>query len=255
MSRPPRSLTAIETKLLQSHGGAHSDAPVLPFTATKRMLLLSLDCSMKRLKSPRPVPTLPPHAAGMRIGLLGGTFNPPHDAHRLISVMALKRLKLDRVWWLVTPGNPLKDNAELPSSAERARLAEQLAAHPRIDISMLEEDIGTRYTYDTLAWLKARLPAVRFVWLMGADNLVGFHRWNRWREIADLMPIAVFDRPRSTFTSASAPAAIALSDFRAPEDGASTLANRQAPVWMALHGPRSPLSSTALRHRHLPVRE
>jgi len=207
---------------------------------------------MKRTRSPLPVPALPPHARGMRIGLLGGTFNPPHAAHRLISLIAMKRLGLDRIWWLVTPGNPLKDNSSLPNSAERKAQAEAIAAHPRIDVTLIEDAIGTRYTYDTLKWLKTRNPGIHFVWLMGADNLTGFHRWARWRDIASMMPIAVFDRPGSTLAAARSPAALALAAYRVPENRALTLALQRESSWVFFHGRRSHLSSTLLRIGHKP---
>ncbi len=186
----------------------------------------------------------------MRIGLLGGSFNPPHAAHRLISMVAMKRLGLDRVWWLVTPGNPLKDNSALPASLARQALAQSIAAHPKIDVTLIEDAIGTRYTFDTLSWLKHRNPAVHFVWLMGADNLAGFHRWARWREIASLMPLAVFDRPGSTLAASRSPAALALSRYQIPEFRAKTLALQRTPSWIFFHGRRSSLSSTVLRQRH-----
>ena len=121
----------------------------------------------------------------MRIGLLGGSFNPPHDAHRAISLFAIKRLKLDRVWWLVSPGNPLKDHAALRDLDERADAARNMANDPRIDVSCLEAVIGTRYTVDTVSYLRRRASGLRFVWIMGADNLAQFHRWQNWRRIAD----------------------------------------------------------------------
>ncbi len=208
---------------------------------------------MKRTHNPSPSPRLPLHTRGMRIGLLGGSFNPAHAAHRLISLIAMKRLGLDRVWWLVTPGNPLKDNSMLPHGAERRTLARAIAAHPRIDVTLIEDAIGTRYTYDTLAWLTSRHPDIQFVWLMGADNLAGFHHWARWRDIATLMPIAVFDRPGSTLAAARSPAALALSAYRLPESKAKALAARQKPGWIFFHGRRSHLSSTFLRDRHRPL--
>lgn len=200
-----------------------------------------------RIRSPNVMPRLPRHADGMRIGLLGGSFNPPHEGHRLISQHALRRLRLDRVWWLVTPGNPLKSHAGLPTTEQRVLTARRLASDPRIDVTGVEEDIGTRFTVETLIWLKRRCSNVRFVWLMGADNLESFHRWNRWQDIACLMPIAVFDRPGATLAASHSRAALYLAKDRIPEGRAARLADLQAPAWVFFHGKRSPLSSTALR--------
>jgi nicotinate-nucleotide adenylyltransferase len=133
----------------------------------------------------------------MRIGLLGGSFNPPHGGHALATRLALKRLALDRVWWLVTPGNPLKSQAGLAAVEARVMAARRLAAGPRVAVTDIETEIGSRYTYDTLAWLTRRAPQIRFVWIMGADNLRQFHLWRHWRRIAELVPIAVVDRPGS----------------------------------------------------------
>jgi nicotinate-nucleotide adenylyltransferase len=191
---------------------------------------------------------LPPHADGMRIGLLGGSFNPPHQAHRAISLFALKRLKLDRVWWLVTPGNPLKDNGGLHTLAERAEAARTMAADPRIDISCLESVIGTRYTADTINYLRKRASRLRFVWIMGADNLAQFHRWQSWQRIASQVPIAVIDRPPQSFRALTAPAAKALARYRIPETEASRLADRRPPAWVFLSGLKMSLSSTGLRN-------
>ena len=193
------------------------------------------------------VPRLPPFQPGMRIGLLGGSFNPPHEGHALVTRMALTRLGLDRVWWLVTPGNPLKSLAELAALNERVEAARRLAGGPRVAITDIEAQIGARYTYDTLAWLVRRAPAVRFVWLMGADNLRQFHRWRDWRRIAGLTPIAVVDRPGSTLRAMSSRAAVALAPWRVPERDARLLADLDPPAFLFLHGPRSDLSSTRLR--------
>ncbi|HZT27318.1 MAG TPA: nicotinate-nucleotide adenylyltransferase [Pseudolabrys sp.] len=183
----------------------------------------------------------------MRIGLFGGTFDPPHQAHLGAALLALKRLKLDRIWWLVTPGNPLKDTNGLAPLATRFAAARALARHPRIDVTAIEAVIKTRYTYDTLLWLKARCPGVRFVWVMGADNLRSFHRWQRWRGIAKLVPFVVIDRLGPSLYAAASPAGQSLRGARIPEQAAAALANRKPPAWTFLHGLKSPLSSTALR--------
>ena len=192
-------------------------------------------------------PRLPPHEPGMAIGLLGGSFNPPHAAHRLISLLALKRLGLDRVWWLVTPGNPLKDNQRLPPASARAALARRVAAHPRIIVTMVEAEAGLVYTVDTIAFLKARAHGVNFLWIMGADNLATFHRWQGWRDIAAMLPIAVFDRPGATLRTAGSRAAQALARFRVDESAGRNLPRNSPPCWALLHGQRSTLSSTELR--------
>ena len=190
---------------------------------------------------------LPPSAPRMRIGLFGGTFNPPHQGHMLVAQIALKRLQLDRVWWLVTPGNPLKKLNGLPSLVERMAAALRLACDPRIVVTGFEAEIGSRYTYDTLAYLKARCPEVDFVWIMGGDSLSQFHRWQRWRDIARLMPIAVIDRPGSTLRALASKAALTLRATRRDERLAAVLAVQKPPAFVFIHGQRSELSSSKLR--------
>jgi len=190
---------------------------------------------------------LPPHAPGMRIGLFGGTFDPPHVAHLGACLIAMKRLELDRVWWLVTPGNPLKDTRGLAPLDGRILAARSLARHPRIDVTGVEERIGTRYTYETIAYLRRHCPGVRFVWIMGADNLRSFHRWQKWRGIAAMVPIAVVDRLGPSLYASASAAGQAMARARIPEAAPKSLPNRKPPAWVYLHGLKSPLSSTALR--------
>jgi nicotinate-nucleotide adenylyltransferase len=183
----------------------------------------------------------------MRIGLLGGSFNPPHAAHRDVSLLALRRLALDRVWWLVTPGNPLKDTRGLPALAERLRQARDAADHPSIEVTDLEARLGTRYTFDTVRRIRQRFAGVRFVFVMGADILPEFHRWRRWRELARSIPLAVVDRPGFSLRALGSPAAQAMLPARLPEHAASMLASREPPAWVYLHGLRSARSSTQIR--------
>ena len=190
---------------------------------------------------------VPPHARGQRIGLFGGSFNPPHEGHRATSLIAMRRLRLDAVWWLVSPGNPLKDHSALPSLDERMAAARRTAAHPRIAVSGLERGLGSSYTCDVVAALTRRCPGVRFVWIMGSDAFVEFHRWRRWRRIAATLPLGIVDRPGSTLGAASGRAAGALRAARLREADAALLPVTPPPAYVFLHGRRSPLSSTSLR--------
>jgi nicotinate-nucleotide adenylyltransferase len=183
----------------------------------------------------------------MTIGLFGGTFDPPHQAHLAASLLALKRLNLDSVWWLVTPGNPLKNTSGLAPLKQRIAAARGLTHHPRIVVTGLEAVIKTKYTYDTIKWLIARCPRVRFVWIMGADNLRSFHRWQRWRGIAKLVPLVVVDRLGPSLYASASPAGQAFARARIAEPDAVSLPYRKPPAWSFLHGLKSPLSSTALR--------
>ena len=192
-------------------------------------------------------PGLPPHPAGARIGLYGGSFNPAHQGHRQVSLLALKRLGLHRIWWLVSPGNPLKDISALPPQRERMQRAAEVAAHPRIVITGAEAALRTRYTADFIRIVTQRAPSSRFVWLMGSDNLLQFHRWEDWRAIADRVPLAIVNRPGSLTAAMTARAAQVLARHRVDEADALTIALREPPAWVFLTGPRTAASSTALR--------
>jgi nicotinate-nucleotide adenylyltransferase len=196
---------------------------------------------------------LTPLVPGMRIGLFGGSFNPPHDGHRAASLLALKRLRLDRIWWLVSPNNPLKDARELAPLALRLEAARKVANHPRIEVTEIEAAIGARFSFETISYLKRRCRGVHFVWVIGADNFRYFDRWQRWREIAELVPIAIIDRPGFTLRSLHGRAAETLARYRLNETRASVLATAAPPAFIFLHGPRSPKSSTELRGKPHPL--
>ena len=183
----------------------------------------------------------------MQVGLFGGSFNPPHAGHALVAEIALRRLRLDQLWWIVTPGNPLKSTRELAPLAERLSLSEKITEDPRIKVTAFEAAHRVRYTADTLELVKMRNPGVDFVWVMGADSLRDFHRWQRWREIARTFPIAVIDRPGSTLAFLSSVMAKTFDHARYDEADAPRLARLRPPAWTFIHGPRSSLSSTALR--------
>ena len=188
---------------------------------------------------------LPPTLPGMRIGLYGGSFDPPHAGHRHVALLALKRLGLDRVWWIVGPGNPLKDRSHLPSVAERVQATRAMARHPRMIVTDFEATLGAHYTVETVRFLVRRCPNVRFVYILGADSFANFHRWRAWREIASLVPLAVVDRPGWTLRALRGRAAAILgSGWASPHGGVG-------PGWTFIEGPRSDMSSTALRDKLL----
>ncbi len=191
------------------------------------------------------VPYLRP---GMSVGLLGGSFDPPHMGHVQISLAALKRFGLDRMIWLVSPGNPLKAHA--PASLERRmEAAKAMMQHPRISISDIEARLGTRYTAETLRHLRACYPGVRFVWLMGADNLTHFHRWKDWREILDTVPVGVLARPGDRISARLSPAARIYGQYRLKSCQSPLLAQATAPAWCFINVPMVDASSTEIRAR------
>ncbi|TNE37174.1 MAG: nicotinate-nucleotide adenylyltransferase [Alphaproteobacteria bacterium] len=191
--------------------------------------------------------TRPTAAHGARIGLLGGSFNPAHAAHLQISQIALRRLNLDQVWWLVSPQNPLKPEAGMAPFQERFESALKVAHHPRIHVSDWEMRHHSRFTAETLATLTQQSPKMNFVWLMGTDNLATIHTWSRWRQIFQIMPVAIFARPGSLRTGLASPAAQIFANARiAPED-ARFLADLAPPAWVLLQERHNPLSATAIR--------
>lgn len=182
-----------------------------------------------------------------RIGLLGGSFNPAHAGHRYISLEALKRLGLDEVWWLVSPQNPLKTANGMAPLAERVEFARKVARHPRLKVTDIETRLGTRYTADTLEKLTRRHPNIDFCWLMGADNLAGFHHWQRWHSIAACVPIAVLAREPYSADARVALAARRLWRFRLPPQAARRLVGTKVPRWVFLPIRRHPASASLLR--------
>lgn len=188
----------------------------------------------------------PPAAPGQRIGLLGGSFDPPHRGHVHITIEALRRLRLDAVWWLVSPGNPLKDRG--PASLQtRIAACRAVMRHRRVSVTDIEARIGTRYTADTLKRLMGAYPRVNFVWLMGADNMAQFHRWEHWNWIIRQVPIGVMARPDQQVRAGLAPAARSYRHARVAERDAIGLALANAPAWCLLVGPTVRISSTELR--------
>lgn len=208
---------------------------------------------------PSPLPSPPTggrgrlSTPGRRIGLLGGSFNPAHDGHLHISRLALSRLDLDEVWWLVSPQNPLKPTAGMAPFADRLRqAAEFAAADRRIRATDIEARIGrTAYTADTLRALRRRFPRTRFVWLMGGDNLAQLPYWRHWQNIFHTVPIAVFDRPGTSFEALAGRAARRFARARVPARAARRLATMSPPAWAFFHTPLDPHSATAIRAARL----
>ena len=186
---------------------------------------------------------------GMKVGLFGGSFNPAHEGHRHVAQTALKRLDLDRLIWLVSPQNPLKSADETASLAQRMQSARAFAGR-REQVSDAETRLGVAYTIDTVRLFRARYPGVHFVWIMGSDNLAGFHRWRGWSDLFHTLPIAVVSRPNALVRSRVAPAAQRFAGARIASRGAALLALKRAPAWTFLRAPLNPVSSTQIRARN-----
>ncbi|MBC8269750.1 MAG: nicotinate-nucleotide adenylyltransferase [Rhodospirillaceae bacterium] len=191
---------------------------------------------------------MPPVTTPQRIGLLGGSFNPAHEGHLHISTLALERLKLDQVWWLVSPQNPLKPVAGMASFADRFKRARKIAAvDQRIVVSDFEEKASSRYTVDTIAALKAQFPGVSFVWVMGADLLVQMPHWKRWRQLFRTLPIAIFARPAYSSRALTGRAARRFKGSRIARFRARSLVDMKAPAWAFLRTRLNAQSATRIR--------
>ncbi|WP_136635780.1 nicotinate-nucleotide adenylyltransferase [Pseudooceanicola onchidii] len=188
----------------------------------------------------------PSAAPGMVIGLLGGSFDPAHDGHVHITLEALRRFGLTHVWWLVSPGNPLKPNPPAPLATRIARARAEMQ-HPRVTVTGVEARLGTRYTAETIRRLRERYPGVRFVWLMGADNLTQFDQWQDWRWIMDTVPVGVLARPGDRISARMSRAARVYRHARLPAGASHLLGRSAAPSWCFVNVPMVSLSSTMLR--------
>ncbi|WP_341863938.1 nicotinate-nucleotide adenylyltransferase [Gymnodinialimonas sp. 57CJ19] len=189
---------------------------------------------------------LPYAQPGQTIGLFGGSFDPPHKGHVHVSREALKRFGLDRVWWLVSPGNPLKARGPAPLP-RRMAAARDLVTHPRVEVTDIEAKLGTRYTAETLKELCRLYPGVRFVWLMGADNLAQFHRWQQWEWIMGNVPVGVLARPGDRISARTSVAAQRFRSAKLPASAARLLGQSDAPAWCFLNVPMLDVSSSAIR--------
>jgi len=188
----------------------------------------------------------PPVARGLKVGLFGGSFDPAHEGHVHVTREALKRFGLDRVWWLVSPGNPLKEHGPAPLD-QRMQAARQIMQHPRVSITDIEAGLGTRYTAQTLAALQHHLPGVRFIWLMGADNLARFHHWQDWEQIVARVPIGVLARPGERLDALTARMPQVYQSARIAEADSQGLGKSAPPSWCFVNIPMRSVSSTELR--------
>ncbi|WP_409233606.1 nicotinate-nucleotide adenylyltransferase [Ruegeria sp. B32] len=185
---------------------------------------------------------------GQVVGLFGGSFDPPHQGHVHVTLEAMKAFGLDRVWWLVSPGNPLKARGPAPID-QRVEAARSIMQHPKVEVTDIEDLTGTRATADTLAALRRLYPQVRFVWLMGADNLAQFHKWKDWRLIMDTVPVGVVARPGDRISARMSPAARVYAKYRIDGTARHLLGRADAPAWCFVNVPMVDVSSTQIRSK------
>jgi nicotinate-nucleotide adenylyltransferase len=191
----------------------------------------------------------PSFGEGQRIGLFGGSFNPAHRGHYMVALYALKTLRLDWVWWMVSPQNPLKDTKETGEYSARLAFTRNIARHPRFVVTDIEKRMGTRTTADTLRGLAPVMKHGHFVWIMGADSFADLHRWHDWLEIPNTLPLAVLARPGYSLRALGGPAATRFSERQVPTEEAPKLAGMKPPAWCFIPMPLRPESSTAIRNR------
>ena len=183
---------------------------------------------------------------GLTIGILGGSFDPPHEGHVHITRIAIKIFNLSRLWWLVSPGNPIKDKA--PSDINKRFLAsKKIMKHPLVSITDIEKKLQTKFTFETLIKIKKLYPGTRFVWLMGADNLVNFHHWENWDWIMKNVPVGVLARPKEQIKAGLSPAATKFRKYRLPKEKSFLLPYLSPPIWTLVTGPMRNISSSKLR--------
>ena len=201
---------------------------------------------MRMLFSP-PSPYQSQSWAGRTVGLLGGSFNPAHEGHRHVSLYALKMLGLDAVWWMVSPQNPLKSKKDMAPLKKRMESAHAASLHPRIIVTDIETHLNTRYTADTLSALKKLYPHTTFIWLMGTDNLRQIHRWERWQDIFQMVPVCILDRPPRGDSVRTCPALERFRPFLLRQNASSRLKMAAPPAWIILHIPLNDMSATKIR--------
>lgn len=197
----------------------------------------------------RPAAHLPPTSTRARIGLFGGSFDPPHPGHLHVAETALKRLNLDQIWWFPTPGNPLK---EAPSDYEaRLGAVRILTGNNRaFEVSDIEKRLHVRYTIDLVRLLRKHCPHAKLTWIMGGDSLMSFHHWKDWQALAHIVPVAVVARPGYELAARVSPFAKSFRQSRLPDRAARILPGHETPAWIYLPAPLNPLSSTAIRNAH-----